>query len=485
MNRYIGLARVSGREQEQEGFSLDVQEAGMHEYAKKQGGEIVGTFRITETATKSEERKIFREFLAYAKRHADELDGILFYKYDRAARNLKDFMLLEEIESDYGLPFVSVTQPVQNTPTGRMLRRMLATFAAFQTDQQALDIREGIAKRVETGWFPSVPPYGYRNARRGGRGIVEVHPENSIKVVRICELRASERLLVEQIVERLFQEGLFYSPSKPRFSPSKVYAILHDRSYLGFINFRGEWHPGLHEPLISQRLWDDVQISFGKQIYRSHEMVYASELIRCGACGHPITGEEKEKQTKAGPKTYVYYRCARYQRPGHPKIRLRESELDAQVLKMLADFRVENVEVQNWMVKVARARLGAEHEESFIRTEEVRRQLSLIRGQRDELLNLRLAKSISDDGFARKQEELDERERLLNRQLEASAVFQAESELLASRAPAIFSNILDNWPTLERSTRHSILRILFGGLTLNDRTLVVSNRTPLELFRAA
>ena len=38
--------------------------------------------------------------IAYAKRHHRELDGILFYKVDRAARNLKDFMLLEEEEVD-------------------------------------------------------------------------------------------------------------------------------------------------------------------------------------------------------------------------------------------------------------------------------------------------------------------------------------------------------------------------------------------------
>lgn len=56
-------------------------------------------------------------------------------------------MLLEEIEAQYGLPFIAITQPVQNTPTGRMVRRTLATVAAFQTEQQSLDVRGGIARR--------------------------------------------------------------------------------------------------------------------------------------------------------------------------------------------------------------------------------------------------------------------------------------------------------------------------------------------------
>jgi len=107
-----------------------------------------------------------------------------------------------------------------------------------------------------------------------------------------------------------------------------------------------------------------------------------------------------------------------------------------------------------------------------------------VRGQQEELLNLRLAKAISDEGFARKRDELKERELLLNRQLEAVGAFQAETEVLASRAPEIFTGILKNWPDLARSARHRVLKILFGGFTLEGRILVARNRTPLELFRA-
>ena len=83
---------------------------------------------------------------------------MLFYKIDRAARNLKDLVMLVEIEKDYSLPFISVTQPVDNTPTGRMVRRTLATIGAFPTEQQSLDIQEGIAKRVAlAGSRPAVP----------------------------------------------------------------------------------------------------------------------------------------------------------------------------------------------------------------------------------------------------------------------------------------------------------------------------------------
>lgn len=127
----MALARVSSREQEREGFSLDVQEDALRKYADRTGGEIVRLFRIAETASKRDERKTFKELLAFAKANAQRLDGLLFYKVDRAARNLFDYVELERLESECDLQFVSVSQPTENTPAGRMQRRVLASMASF------------------------------------------------------------------------------------------------------------------------------------------------------------------------------------------------------------------------------------------------------------------------------------------------------------------------------------------------------------------
>ena len=104
MKRFIGFARVSSREQQREGFSLDIQEESFHAYAKRNNGNVDKMFRIAETATKNEERKVFKEAMAFVRRNASDYDGLLFYKIDRAARNLKDYMLLEEIEEKYNVP---------------------------------------------------------------------------------------------------------------------------------------------------------------------------------------------------------------------------------------------------------------------------------------------------------------------------------------------------------------------------------------------
>ena len=160
MKQYVALARVSSREQEREGFSLAVQQDALNRFAERAGGQIVRLFSVAETASKQAERKTFRELLAYAKKHARRLDGLLFYKVDRAARNLFDFVELERLEVEYGVPFISVSQPTDNNPAGRMMRRTLASMAAFYTDQQSVDVREGQERRVKEGWFVGKAPYG-------------------------------------------------------------------------------------------------------------------------------------------------------------------------------------------------------------------------------------------------------------------------------------------------------------------------------------
>ena len=137
LKQFVALARVSSREQEREGFSLEVQESALRRHATEHGGEIARLFRVAETATKSDERLTFKSLLAYVRKNAASLDGVLFYKVDRGARNLYDYVELERLEGQYGVRVEYITQPTENSPAGRMMRRTLANMASFYTEQQS------------------------------------------------------------------------------------------------------------------------------------------------------------------------------------------------------------------------------------------------------------------------------------------------------------------------------------------------------------
>ena len=176
MKQFVALARVSSREQEREGFSLKYRKrpcGGMPRRPTVKSPKSSALPRRPARATNA--RRSASDRLRQEERRA--LDGLLFYKVDRAARNLFDYVELERLESEYGLPFISVSQPTENTPAGQMMRRMLANMATFYTEQQSVDVREGWPAGCRKAGS-SRGPYGYRNVRKDGRGIVEIDPES-------------------------------------------------------------------------------------------------------------------------------------------------------------------------------------------------------------------------------------------------------------------------------------------------------------------
>ena len=407
------------------------QKEALRSYALHDGGEIVRFFRLAETASKSDERKTFRELVRYAKKNAAKLDGLLFYKVGRAARNLFDYVELERLESEFDVPFISVSQPTENSPAGRMMRRTLANMASFYTEQQSLDVREGLARRVQEGWFPGKAPYGYRNVRIDGRSIVEVDPATAERVRRIFHLFAFEHHTLDSLIEKLDEESVEYRSSTRRFPRSKLHAILRDRAYIGEIFHQGEWYPGKHKPLIDRSTWNRVQKLLGGKVYRSHELTYAGGLIRCAHSGHYITGEQVRKKTKNGENFHVYYRCSKYSTKGHPRVRVRGADIDTEILKIFQSIRIEDENLREWFRMVLQSQARDAQEASRHHRADLQRQLTKVIEQKDRLLNLRLLEEIDEQTFANKQTELRDREAGLKLKIEV--VDRSHDELVDLR----------------------------------------------------
>ena len=480
--RYLALARVSSREQEREGFSLEVQEDALRRYAEQHDGRILKLYRIAETASKRDERKAFKELVAFAKEHAARLDGMLFFKVDRAARNLFDYVELERLEVDYSVPAIYVSQPTENTPAGRMMRRTLANMAAFYTEQQSLDVRDGHARRVQSGFFVGKAPYGYRNVRKGGRGLIEVDPVTAPRVRRIFELYSYESHTLDSLLEQLAREGITYTDASPRFVRSKLHDILTSRAYIGEVRYRQQWYPGDHEPLINRPTFDRVQQLLGGQTYRSHELTYASELITCGHCGRPISGERKTKQTKSGPKDYVYYRCARYTATGHPRIRIREEALDKQILALFDQLRIEDENVRDWFRRVLQAKTRKGQKHNAEHRVELTRQLTVLQNQQDRLLNLRLLEEIDESTFAAKNTEFRDRIAQVKLQLEACDRRRTEHGEIALKAFELSQTLREKWVTADYQAKRRLLEIVCLNFRLDGVSLVPTIRKPFDVL---
>ncbi len=481
--RFVALARVSSREQKEQGFSLDVQEEALQKYAERNGGEIVRFEKVAESASKQEARTVFTSLIDETMKNAATIDGILFYKVDRAIRNTADLARLEELENEYGVWVEFIQHSFPHTPAGWMQIRNLANMATYQTQQQSIDVKEGLERRVREGLFSQVVPYGYQNYRENNRGLVRVHPENGSKIKRIFELYAYYGERIDSLVQRLYQEGVYFSPKKPKFSRSKIATILSDQSYIGKIWFREQWREGLQEHLVDYATWQRVQELLHRGHYQSHDLLYAGELIKCGHCGLVLTGENiKKKQKSEDVRVHTYYRCTRYTAPDHPRTRLSEKIIDEQILSYFRQMRIDDESIKNWFVTVIKAKTQLEQKLAMEEITKLQRLQTEIQGKQDRLLNLRMDDEIGKEDFERKKFELREQEANISIRLTGVQQDRHENADLAVKSFELSQNLIQRWDTADFSAKRRILEILCLNLTLNGASLCIEWRKPFDII---
>jgi site-specific DNA recombinase len=248
------------------------------------------------------------------------------------------------------------------------------------------------------------------------------------------------------------------------------------------VRFRGQWYPGTHEPIIDRPTWDRVQVLLGDKVYRTHEFTYACELITCGHCGRPITGERKTKRTAKGPRDYVYYRCADYNADGHPRDRVREQDLDRQVLALFDRIRIKEDKVRDWFLQVLRARVRQGQEANRDHIADLNRQLTSLRQQQDRLLNLRLLDEINESTFAAKGTELRDRIARLSLDVEACDRGRSEQGAAADRVFELSQTLTEKWVSADVAAKRQLLEIVCLNFSLDGATLSATMRKPFDVL---
>jgi hypothetical protein len=225
-----------------------------------------------------------------------------------------------------------------------------------------------------------------------------------------------------------------------------------------------------------------VQALLGGHVYLSHALTYAGNIIQCGHCGHPITGEQKSKLTKMGTRIYNYYRCTYYNVSGHPRTRVTEAELDRSILAIFDRMRIEDEGVREWFRQVLRSQTADAQQESLAQRAELQRQESLIVAQQDRLLTLRIDEHIDQDTFAAKQTQLRDRLAKIKLQLDVLDRSHDESSELAAKVFELSQTLRQQWLTADYATKRRILEIVFLNCRLDDATLVPTIRKPFDVL---
>lgn len=483
MLRTIGFARVSSREQALEGNSLDVQVASFERYTTHKGEELVRIFRVAESAKQGEARKVFSEALSFASDPRNRISKILFSAVDRATRSLSDLARLAELKDRCNVVSVAIKEGLDNsTSDSELVLTVLAAAARHQIRQSAEKIKASIDDRViEKGLPPGRAAWGLKNIRgEDMQGRVISHVMRGVQVKRIFTLVAEEEIpIYPELADRLFREGIYFSEKSPRFTRSKLYSLLKDRTYIGEIKYQGKWWPGKIPQLVDRALFDQVQERIRRKGQRTkRNLLFSGVLIRCGHCGSAITGEFKKGK-------YAYYRCANANKqPDHPRVRLTESDLDEQVREMLTSLRVSDAGVREWFVRVLRSRSRRTQVEAESRRAHLTRELERVQKQKDELVGLRLREEVEHETFKRNQEGLIAKESGLRATLAREGARQTEEGERAVQVFELAQDLTARWVAADVATKRLLLGILCLNLVLDAENLVPTLRRPFDLLAA-
>ena len=196
---------------------------------------------------------------------AGKIDVIVVYKVDRLSRSLHDFARMVEVFDKHHVSFVSVTQQFNtSTPMGRLTLNVLLSFAQFEREVTGERIRDKIAASKKKGmWMGGFVPLGYDAVDKK----LVINPQEA-ETVRQLFRRYLALRCVRLLKEELDRDGMTTKTRTKEdgtitggcfFSRGSLYKILSNPIYIGQIRHKAICHPGQHEPIIDQSLWDAVQ----------------------------------------------------------------------------------------------------------------------------------------------------------------------------------------------------------------------------------
>lgn len=237
---------------------------------------------------------------------------VVVHSLDRWSRNLQVTLESFKLLADHRVAFASITEQIDySTPEGRLFIAMLGAFAQYYSDSLAKHTTKGMKQRAMSGYQNGSVPFGYERCSedcpKDHRGKVHVVANEGEAVRKLFEHYATGTWTVAQLASWLNEQGFRTRNTKtvmnglgegvkgPRlFTIYSVRWILHNPFFIGKVTYRDETFQGMHEPLISESLFQQVQdlLRAAKKTGRSRGTSYRAYLLkalaRCVWCGYPL-----------------------------------------------------------------------------------------------------------------------------------------------------------------------------------------------------
>ena len=359
-------------------------------------------FKIAETASKEQSRRIFKELLSYMNKNA--IYHLAVEKTDRLTRNMKDAVAIDDwLSKDADRMLHLVKENIQlhkeSKSDVKFMWNIHLAVAKKYTDNLREEAMKGWAEKLAQGWLPAVPPVGYMTITEHGKRIHVPNPAtmNSVRAMFEQYLKPGES--VQSIAAKMRTIGLTTRHGRP-LSDSHVHKVLLNPFYIGINRFDGQDYPGAQTPIIRKEVWEAVQDKLhGKRPKKQvRHNVSLKGVVSCATCGNQVSWQLQ--------KGRYYGACQRRdERCKNRKYKyIREDVVQDTVKKELQRLLCPSTDVLEWVISSMRSDVEkvADNREEVIQN--TKRRIDRIKAMDDALYDDKLAGVITQERYETKHE---------------------------------------------------------------------------------
>ena len=312
MKQAVIYTRVSTEEQAQDDrYSLGVQQRLCREYADREGLQVTKVFEDPGKSATNMKRPALRDMTDYISDKGD-IYAVLVQDTDRLARNTLDHLTIMALLQKANCKLISISQPfLDESPEGKMMDTILASFNAFQSDITGRKTKKGLEQRILNGWYPGEAPLGYLNTVSSNGDRIITQDKSKARLIKMAfTLYVTGNHGAETINNLLYRKGL-RGKRGGKIQLSKFYYMLKNPFYYGALRWDKKMTVGKHEPIIDKETFDMVQrimsVRVAKRMCERKHNFLLNGFVFC-KCGRRLTAEYHIKPSK---RTYSYYHCTR------------------------------------------------------------------------------------------------------------------------------------------------------------------------------
>lgn len=479
------LARVSTKEQEEDGKSILAQVDRLKGYCERKGLDVIKQFEIIESSTRGV-RKDFNAMIDFIVAQKEKV-ALVADAVDRVQRSFKESVLLDDLRrrDKVDLHFMREGLVIDEDSRGSQI--MMWDFAVMTAKSYVLSLSDNVRRTVDyklkNGEWIGRAPVGYLNSKDPitGQNAVVIDTQRSYLIQKAFELYSTGTYSVGAITTLLKKEGLTNSlPPHRAMVKSQIHKMLLNPFYYGYMLCKNVLYKGKYEPIIDKELFDRCQAV--REGWHKKPFKYATKefalrgLVRCAHCGCAISFDIKKKK-------YVYGSCSKA-KGDCGALRVTEKDLLTQISDLFKNLSIP----EDKLIELKEKLQVAHDAKQKIHTTEIaglRCEYDSIQRQLTVLFDMRLQESITQNQYDEKATELKDRQYAIDAKLklytEADGNFiMTVSYLLdiATRANALFlSSKVDQ--------KRRLISFVLSNLTLEGKKLRFNLKEPFDAILQA